>query len=128
MVTDRQLRTINAIHRGVMTLSRGTLGTVFKGMPTIALTTIGRRSGRSHTVILTAPILDGDTIVIVASRGGAPTDPAWLHNLRANPAVEVSVKRGPVRPMIARELPSEERDELWREIVAVQPGYAAISR
>ena len=63
-------------------------------------------------------------IVIVASRGGAPTDPAWLHNLRANPAVEVSVKRGPVRPMIARELPPEERDELWREIVAIQPGYA----
>ncbi|MEV4237438.1 MULTISPECIES: nitroreductase/quinone reductase family protein [unclassified Nocardia] len=125
MPTDRQLKTLNTLHRTVIKLSGGILGTTFKGMPTITLTTIGRKSGRPHTVILTAPIIDGDTIVIVASRGGDPTDPAWLHNLRANPTVQVSLEQGPKRPMTARVLSSTDRDKLWPDVIAAHPGYAA---
>lgn len=124
MPTDRKLKTLNTIHRTVIKISGGVLGTTFKGMPTITLTTIGRKSGRPHTVILTAPIIDGDTIVIVASRGGDPTDPAWLHNLRANPTVQVSLKQGPNRPMTARVLSSADRDKLWPDVIAAHPGYA----
>lgn len=124
MPTDRKLKTLNTIHRTVIKLSGGTLGTTFKGMPTIRLTTIGRRSGRPHTVILTAPIIDGDTIIVVASRGGDPIDPAWLHNLRANPAVRVSLGQGPNRPMTARVLSPTERDKLWPDVIAAHPGYA----
>ncbi|MFF2554095.1 nitroreductase/quinone reductase family protein [Nocardia sp. NPDC058058] len=124
MPTDRQLKTVNTIHRAVMKFSGGILGTTFKGMPTIKLTTIGRKSGRAHTVVLTAPIIDGDTIVIVASRGGDPTDPAWLHNLRANPAVRVARGQGPDLPMTAHVLSPAERDTLWPEVIAAHPGYA----
>ncbi|WP_067699446.1 nitroreductase/quinone reductase family protein [Nocardia jejuensis] len=124
MPTDRQLKTVNTLHRAVIRLSGGTLGTTFKGMPTIRLTTIGRKSGRPHAVILTAPIIDGDTIVVVASRGGDPTDPAWLHNLRATPTVRVSRGQGPDRPMTARVLSPTERNALWPDVVAAHPGYA----
>ncbi|WP_433754979.1 nitroreductase/quinone reductase family protein [Nocardia sp. CA-135398] len=124
MPTDRQLKTLNTIHRTVITLSGGILGTTFKGMPTLILTTIGRKSGRPHTVVLTAPIIDGDTIIIVASRGGDPTNPAWLHNLRANPEVRVSLEHGPNRPMTARILSPAERDKLWPDVIAAHPGYA----
>ncbi|WP_063045141.1 nitroreductase/quinone reductase family protein [Nocardia pseudovaccinii] len=124
MPTDRQLKTLTTIHRTVIKISGGILGTTFKGMPTLTLTTIGRKSGRPHTVVLTAPIIDGDTIVIVASRGGDPTNPAWLHNLRANPAVQVSLEHGPKRPMTARVLSPAERDKLWPEVIAAHPGYA----
>jgi deazaflavin-dependent oxidoreductase (nitroreductase family) len=124
MPSDFQLKTCNAVHRRIIALSGGIFGTTFKGMPTIALTTVGRKSGRPHTVILTAPIIEGDTIVVVASRGGDPTDPAWLHNLRANPAVDVSVKHGRPRSMTARVLPPAERNELWPDVVAAHTGYA----
>ncbi|MFB7719253.1 nitroreductase/quinone reductase family protein [Nocardia sp. NPDC056100] len=124
MPTDRQLKTITTIHRAVITFSGGMLGTTFKGMPTIKLTTTGRKSGRAHTVVLTAPIIDGDTIVVVASRGGDPTDPAWLHNLRANPSVRVARGNGPALPMTARVLSSAERDALWPEVISAHPGYA----
>ncbi|MRH87788.1 nitroreductase family deazaflavin-dependent oxidoreductase [Nocardia sp. SYP-A9097] len=123
MPSDRQLKTVTTIHRAVLKLSGGILGTTFKGMPTIRLTTIGRKSGRSHTVILTAPIIDGDTIVVVASRGGDPTDPAWLHNIRANTAVRVARGHGPDRPMTARVLSPGERNALWPDVIAAHPGY-----
>ncbi|WP_330180429.1 nitroreductase family deazaflavin-dependent oxidoreductase [Nocardia sp. NBC_01503] len=124
MPTDRRLKTANTIHRAVLKFSGGMLGTTFKGMPTIRLTTIGRKSGRSHTVILTAPIIEDDTIVVVASRGGDPIDPAWLHNIRANSAVRVALGHGPDRPMTARVLPAGERDALWPDVIAAHPGYA----
>lgn len=128
MPTDRRLKTANTIHRAVLKFSGGMLGTTFKGMPTIRLTTIGRKSGRSHTVILTAPIIEDDTIVVVASRGGDPIDPAWLHNIRANSAVRVALGHGPDRPMTARVLPAGERDALWPDVIAAHPATPTIRR
>ena len=57
-------------------------------MPVLLLTTVGRRTGRRRTVPLTY-IEDGDAIVLVASYGGRPHNPAWFDNLVANPKVEV---------------------------------------
>ena len=75
----------------------------------IELTTTGRKSGQARTVLLTSPYQDGDTYVVVASRGGDDQHPAWFLNLRDNPTVEVSVKGQPKQKVVATIASSEER-------------------
>lgn len=128
MPSDLVLKTMNAVHRVVLKLTGDRLGTTLAGMPALRLTTIGRRSGRPHTVMLTSPIVDGDTIVIVASRGGDDEHPAWFLNLRDNPSVRVSLQQGPEREMTARIATAEERAELWPRATAAYKGYAAYQR
>ena len=70
-------------------------------MPVLELHTIGRTSGQRRSVMLTAPAIDGDSLVIVGSRGGDDHHPAWFLNLRANPDVEVTI-RGNI-PSLAEE-------------------------
>ena len=66
---------------------------------------------------------DGDRMLIVASKAGAPTNPDWYHNLKARPEVTVEVGTETF-PVVAEELPRPERDEKWAEITAVAPGFA----
>lgn len=124
MPTDLQLKITNKAHRVLLTVSGGRLGNSFFGMPSLQLTTIGRKSGEPRKVMLTAPIIDGDTIVIVASRAGDPTHPAWFLNLRDNPNVEVSLRNGPERPMKARVATPDERATLWPRVTSSYKGYA----
>lgn len=128
MPTDRQLKTMNAAHRFLLKLTGDRLGRTVAGMPSLELTTIGRKSGEARSVMLTAPIIDGDTLVVVASRGGDPTHPAWFLNLRDNPAVEVSLQQGPRRPMRASIAGAEERAALWPRVVEVYKGYGNYQR
>ncbi|MPY84517.1 MAG: nitroreductase family deazaflavin-dependent oxidoreductase [Actinophytocola sp.] len=128
MPTDFQLKTMNAVHRLALKLTGGRLGQNVAGMPSLELTTIGRKSGEPRSVMLTAPIIDGDTIVVVASRGGDPTHPAWFLNLRDNPAVEVSLRQAPRQPMKASVATAEERAALWPRVVAAYRGYASYQR
>lgn len=128
MPTDLQLKTMNAGHRLLLKLTGGRLGSTIAGMPSLELTTIGRKSGEPRPVMLTAPIIDGDTIVVVASRGGDPTHPAWFLNLRDNPAVKVSLQQGPRRTMKASIASPEERAELWPRVVAAYRGYGGYQR
>jgi deazaflavin-dependent oxidoreductase (nitroreductase family) len=65
---------------------------------------------------------DGDTVVIVASRGGTPVHPHWYVNLQAHPDVLVQTGRGR-RPMRARTAEGEERAELWARLVEMYPEY-----
>lgn len=123
MPSDFTLRAVNTAHRALLRFSFGRMGTEYFGMPALELTTIGRKSGRPRSVMLTAPIVDGTDYIIVASRAGDPTNPAWYHNLRDNPAVEVAFRNGPRKPMTARVLPPEERAPLWPRIVADYPVY-----
>ena len=75
--------------------------------------------------MLTSPVQEGDTFIIVASRGGDDTHPAWFLNLRDRPDVEVSVKGGPKQKMTATVVDAEERERLWPEAVAAYKGYAS---
>jgi deazaflavin-dependent oxidoreductase (nitroreductase family) len=82
---------------------------------------VGAKSGRLRT----APLLyvpDGDDLILVASKGGFPKNPAWFHNLRANPLtyVQVGDERRRVRARVAT---ADERARLWDLAVAVWPGY-----
>jgi deazaflavin-dependent oxidoreductase (nitroreductase family) len=94
-----------------------------KGMvPTLLLTTTGRRSGRS----LTLPLIfgkSGSNYVVVASKGGAPAHPAWYLNLQANPDVQVQVK---AEKFNARAVTAsrEERPALWAKMVGIYGPYA----
>jgi deazaflavin-dependent oxidoreductase (nitroreductase family) len=78
--------------------------------------------------MLTSPIRDGEAIVVVASRGGDDRHPDWLLNLQAEPRVEVALRGGPRRPMLARVAAAAERERLWKEIIAFHPRYAGYQR
>ena len=124
MPSDGFLKAMNGVHKGLLRLSGGRLGWTAADMPVLELTTIGRRSGQPRSVMLTSPHRDGDRIVIVASKGGEDTHPAWLLNLRENPQVTVSMKGAPGVAMIARVASPEERDRLWLVVTDKQARYA----
>ena len=124
MPPDLLFTAMNAIHRGILLASGGRIGRDFMNMPVIELTTTGRRSGARRTVLLTSPVQEGDTIVVVASRGGDDKHPAWFLNLRDEPSVEVAWKDEPARPMRARVATPEERTRLWPLVTKRYGGYA----
>ena len=124
MPSDFQLKTANSIHRGLVKITGGRIGWHLAKMPVIELTTIGRKSGQPRTVMLTSPLQEGSAMVVVASRGGDPQNPAWFLNLRDNPAVEVAMNGKPKQPMHARAATPEERARMWPKIAADFKNYA----
>ena len=128
MPSDLALKVMNATHRVALTLTGNRIGKNLLGMPSLELTTIGRKSGQPRSCMLTAPLIEGDTIVVVASRGGDDTHPAWFLNLRDNPAVEVALVGEPKRPMHARVATAEERARMWPIITAKHRNYAGYQK
>src|SRR6478736_2369933 len=124
MPSDLTLKAMNTIHRGVLKLSGGRLGWDAGKMPVVELTTTGRKSGQPRSVMLTSPVQEGSTIVVVASRGGDDQHPAWFLNLRDKPEVEVSLKGQPKQPMRAHIASPEERARLWPLVTADHKNYA----
>ncbi len=124
MPSDLVLKTMNTIHRSVLALSGGRLGWEAAKMPVLELTTLGRKSGDPRSVMLTSPHQEGDTIVIVASRGGDDHHPAWFLNLRDHPQVEIRWKGGQKKAMTARVANAEERARLWPLVTKTHDNYA----
>lgn len=89
--------------------------------PALCLVTRGRRSGMARSVALPYFVLDG-RVYLVGSKGGAPEDPFWVSNLRANPAVTVYLRRRRHEAQ-AHVTEGEERERLWRRIVELVPTY-----
>jgi deazaflavin-dependent oxidoreductase (nitroreductase family) len=87
---------------------------------------VGARSGTRRTTPL-AYVRDGDDVILVASKGGYPRNPAWFHNLTANPDTQVQIgsERRPVRARVADR---EERERLWPEVVKAYGGYEDYQR
>jgi len=124
MPSDFALKTMNGFHRALLKVSGGRIGWSASGMPVVELTTIGRKSGLPRSVMLTSPVQEGSTIVVVASRGGDEQHPAWFLNLRENSAVEVAYKGEPKQKMHARVATPEERARLWPLVTAEHKNYA----
>src|SRR5665213_2050906 len=124
MPSDFQLKTMNAVHRSLLKVTGGRVGWNASRMPVLELTTIGRKSKQPRSVMLTSPYQEGNTIVIVASRGGDDQHPAWFLNLRDNPDVEVAMKGGSKKPMKAKVADSDERARLWPKVIADHKNYA----
>ena len=105
--------------------SGGTKGTTLRdtGLPVIIVTNTGNKTGAIRKTPLMR-VKDGGNYVLIGSQGGAPTDPVWVHNLRAQPAVEIR-DHTVVQPMRVREVKDEaERARLWAAAVAAFPPYA----
>ncbi len=97
----------------------------FARQPLLLLTHAGARSGTRRTNPL-AYFRDGDDYVVVASKGGAPTNPDWYHNLLANPkaSIEIGVDgRVEELEVTARPAEPEERDRLWAMITEKNPAF-----
>lgn len=101
--------------------SGGEDGQLWNGVPTLVLTTRGRRSGRRRRNALIYGC-DGDRYVIVASKGGAPDHPLWYLNLIDDPSVGVQVG-SEIFPARARTADADERDRLWPVMSAIWPAY-----
>ncbi len=99
----------------------GAEGHIWRGVPTLLLTTLGRKSGQWRRTALIYGA-DGDRVVVVASKGGAPEHPAWFRNLAESPQVRVQVG-AEAYDARARVADGEERARLWALMVGVWPAY-----
>lgn len=124
MPSDSVLKTMNLLHRTLLKVTAGKKGWDAGNMPVLKLTTIGRKSGEPRMVMLTSPVQQNNSIVIVASRGGDDQHPAWLLNLRDNPIVEVQTKDLAKHKRTARIASAQERAALWPVIIEKYKGYA----
>jgi len=105
--------------------SGGAKGTTLRdtGLPVVIVTHFGNKTGEIRKTPLMR-VKDGNSYVLVGSQGGAPKDPAWVHNLRANPHIELRDEDA-LRPMRTREIgDAAERARLWALAVAAFPPYA----
>lgn len=113
-IGDEIFSTVLRIHGAVYDRTDGRIGHRLLGVPALMLRTTGRRSGKTRTNSLVYAS-DGDRYVVVPSKGGAPEAPAWFHNLRANPAVEIQIGRER-RPATATVIGEDDPDfqRIWR--------------
>lgn len=112
------------IHVALYRRTGGRIGGHLPGWPGARILLVdhtGARSGAKRT----SPLMyheDGDAVVVVASKAGQPTNPAWFHNLKANPDTTIQIG-SEIRKVRARVATDEERDRLWPEFLAFYPGY-----
>ena len=128
-VVDAGAKMMGAMHRLILKVSGGRALTTAFGMPAVELTVRGRKSGLPRRTMLTAPVMNDERVVLVASKGGDDRDPEWFRNLVADPDVEVKVvKTGEVRRLRARVATHEEKAAMWPTVVAAYKGYAGYQR
>jgi deazaflavin-dependent oxidoreductase (nitroreductase family) len=99
----------------------GKVGGPFEGATLLLLTTTGAKSGQPRLSPLAYLTID-DKMIIIGSKAGAPTNPAWVHNLRANPRAHIEVGATDY-DVIARELPVAEREDVFAKVVAASPAF-----
>jgi deazaflavin-dependent oxidoreductase (nitroreductase family) len=102
--------------------NQGRVGGPFQGAPMVLLRTTGAHSGEDRITPLVYQPVNGD-IAVFGSKGGAPTHPAWYHNLVATPEATVEVGTE-TYPVTARVAEGEERARIWEEQKRLMPGFA----
>ena len=114
------------MHTVAYKLSGGRIGGKSFGVPVVLVESVGRKSGKRRT----HPLLcgeDGDNLVLIASKGGTDRNPAWYHNLKANPET-TAWWQGERRRVRARDASGEERERLWRMMADAYPDYESYQR
>ena len=101
--------------------TNGEVGYLWNGVPTLLLTTTGRRTGLARTIAIIFG-RDGDDYLLVASKGGAPNHPDWYLNLMAEPEAEIQV-RGERLSVVARTASDAEKPRLWQIMTEIWPNY-----
>ena len=116
------IKTMTRINLFVYRLTKGRLMNSLGGGPICLVEMTGAMTGKKRT----SPVMyvpDGGDVLVVASIGGAPRNPAWYHNLIANPSVRI-IQGGRTRSMQARLLSGQEREEAWPTCVEHYPPYS----
>jgi F420H(2)-dependent quinone reductase len=109
-------------HQSVYTGTGGRLGHRLIGVPSLLLTTVGRKSGAKRTAALVY-VTDGDSYVVVASNGGNDRPPGWLYNIKAQPAVDVQIATKHLAATAAAITPDQpEYARLWEMVNAANHG------
>ena len=122
-------RRSSKIHVAIYRRTGGRIGSHLPGWTEVRILLVdhtGAKSGAKRT----CPLIyheDGDAIAVVASKAGQPTNPAWFHNLKANPDTTIQIG-SVVREVRARVATDEERDRIWPKFVASYPGYEFFRR
>jgi deazaflavin-dependent oxidoreductase (nitroreductase family) len=116
-------RTLHHLDRAVyrMTRGRATFASWVAGLPIVMLTTTGAKSGRRHTLPLVA-VPERERLIVIASNYGQSRNPAWYHNLRANPRATIAFE-GSNRDVVARELAGPERERHYARGIEIYPGW-----
>ena len=112
-----------AAHTKQYVATNGAEGHLWNGVPTLLLTTTGRRSGQPRRTALIYG-RDGDRYLVVASKGGAAEHPQWYLNLREQPEVALQVGAERLRAR-ARTATPEEKPRLWHQMTQIWPDYDA---
>lgn len=122
MADDFNTQVINDFRANGGKVGEKFTGMPFSGAPMVLLTTTGARSGKQTTTPLMS-LTEGDTIYIFASKGGAPTNPDWYHNILANPqaTAEVGTEKFAVK---ATAVSREERDRVYAKQAGMYPNFA----
>jgi deazaflavin-dependent oxidoreductase (nitroreductase family) len=125
MAQKPDTKTLKALNGNITDEFRANAGKVggrYEGNELLLLTTTGAKSGEPRVAPLVVFRIDGK-LLIVAGYGGADVNPAWLHNLRANPRAHVEVATGSF-DVVARELGPSEREAVIPRIDAATPAFA----
>ena len=107
--------------------NEGRVGGMFQGMPILLLHHRGAKTGTERVNPLAYQDLDGGAVAIFGSKGGAPTNPDWYHNLRANPRARVEIGARTL-DVSARLAEGAEREEIWERQKRNVPGFAEYER
>jgi deazaflavin-dependent oxidoreductase (nitroreductase family) len=121
-MTPESIKTFNKTIADEFRANDGKVGGQFEGADLLLLTTTGAKSGQPRVSPLAYFRIDGK-LLIIGSFAGADVNPAWVHNLRANPSAHVEFGTDS-SDVTARELPSAERDQLFSQIIAAATGFA----
>ena len=121
MTETSELNDFNAAIVDEFRANEGKVGGPFEGGTLLLLHTTGAKSGKPRLSPLAYLTIDGRTI-IMGSYAGGPKDPAWVHNLRANPRAHIEVGTD-AYDVSARELPLDERNETWPKVTALAPTF-----
>lgn len=122
-IVEKVAYQIMRVHDTVYQGTNGWIGHRLMGLPSLLLHTVGAKTGKARTSTLTYA-RDGDDYLVVASNGGAPRSPAWYHNLKAHPDVEINV--GPRRFAVTAQpvLPGDpDRERLWGIVTKYNKAY-----
>ncbi len=101
----------------------GKVGGQFEGFPLLLLTSTGAKSGAERVNPVGYFDVD-DRIYVVGSAAGRDKSPAWVFNIRAHPDVQVEIGSDPPKPVVANELPRDERDRIFAVVKDRAPGFA----
>jgi deazaflavin-dependent oxidoreductase (nitroreductase family) len=123
---NAMMKAFTKAHVWLYRSSSGKRGSSMQGKDIVLLTTKGRKTGADRTVPVVS-FTDGADRIVVASKGGAPEDPAWFRNLQADPNVTVQLGQEIYRARAV--IPErEERDRLWTRVVSEMPQFGGYEK